>query len=162
LELFRTDRGYLPQESYTREEIGLSESFYTGTKASLQIIMATEQDSMVFQPEDDNGWSCRPFTIVKVLETLLQLERNGKTKFLGNRAQFRLKTESWKVLKRQVVATYRTDDLLSVTFDPATKSTYFHLGTVWPQVTTTNIREDMFQLEITVFKFCIETNLTSY
>ena len=35
-------------------------------------------DSMLFQPEDDSGWSCGPFTIVKVLETLLQLERNGK------------------------------------------------------------------------------------
>jgi hypothetical protein len=57
----------------------------------------------LFQPEDDSGWSCGPFTNVKVLETLLQLERNGKTKFLGNRAQFRLETESWKVLKRQVV-----------------------------------------------------------
>ena len=65
--------------------------------------MATEHDSMSFQPEDDIGWLCGPFTIVKVLKTLLQLERNGKTKFLGNRAQFRLETESWKVLKRQVV-----------------------------------------------------------
>jgi hypothetical protein len=74
LELFRTDTGYLPQEYHTHEEI-----------------------------EGDSGWSCGPFTIVKVLETLLQLERNGKTKFLGNRAQFRLETESWKVLKRQVV-----------------------------------------------------------
>jgi hypothetical protein len=98
---------------------------------------------MLFQPEDDSGWSSGRFTIVKVLETLLKLERNGKTKFLGNRAQFRLETASWKVLKRQVVATDRTDDLLSVTSDPPTKSTYFHLGTVWPQVTTTNIREDM-------------------
>ena len=88
---------------------------------------------MLFQPEDDSGWSCETFTIVKVLETLLQLERNGKTKFLGNRAQFRLETESWKVLKRQVVATDGTDDLLSVTSDPPTKSTHFHLGTVWPQ-----------------------------
>ena len=24
----------------------------------LQIVMATEHDSMLFQPEDDNGWSC--------------------------------------------------------------------------------------------------------
>ena len=70
---------------------------------------------MLFQPEDDSGWSCGPFTIVKVLETLLQLERNGKTKFLGKRAHFRLETESWKVLKRQVVATDRTDDFLSIT-----------------------------------------------
>ena len=71
-----------------------------------------------------------------------------KTKFLGKRAHFRLETESWKVLKRQVVPTDRTDDFLSITSDPPTKSTYFHLGTVWPQVTTTNSREDMFQLEI--------------
>ena len=106
-------------------------------------IMATEHDSMLFQPEDDSGWSCGPFTIVKVLETLLQLERNGKTKFLGKRAHFRLETESWKVLKRQVVATDRTDDFLSITSDPPTKSTYFHLGTVWPKVTTTNSHEDM-------------------
>ena len=35
--------------------------------------MATEYDSMLFQPEDDSGWSCGPFTIVKMLETLLQL-----------------------------------------------------------------------------------------
>ena len=105
--------------------------------------MATEHDSMLFQPEDDNGWSCGPFTIVKVLETLLQLEKIGKTKFLGNRAQFRLDTESWKVLKRQVVA---TDDLLSVTSDPPTKSTYFHLGTVWPQVTMTNSREVVYSI----------------
>ena len=90
--------------------------------APLQIIMATEHDSMLFQPENDNGWSCGPFTIVKILETLLQLERNGKTKFLGNRAQFRLETESWKVFKRQVVATDRTDDLfVSVTSDTSTK-----------------------------------------
>ena len=47
--------------------------------------MDTEHDSMLFQPEDDGGWSCGPFTILKVLETLLQLERIGKTKFLGNR-----------------------------------------------------------------------------
>ena len=124
--------------------------------------MAIEYDSMLFQPEDDSGWSCGPFTIVKVLETLLQLERNGKTKFLGNRAQYRLETASWKVLKRQVVATDRTDDFLSVTSDPLTKSTYFHLGKVWPQVTTTNIREDMFQLEITVLQFCIDKLLSSF
>jgi hypothetical protein len=102
---------------------------------------------------------------VKVLETLLQLERNGKTKFLGNRARFRSETESWKVLKHQVVvATDRTDDLLSVPSDPPTKkSTYFHLGTVWPQVTTTNIREDMFQLEIlSVLQFCIDKILSYY
>ena len=124
--------------------------------------MATEHDSMLFQPEDDSGWSCGPFTIVKVLETLLQLERNGKTKFLGKWAHFRLETESWKALKRQVVATEdRTDDLLSITSDPPTKSTYFHLGIVWPQVTT-NSREDMFQLEITVLQFCIDKILTSY
>jgi hypothetical protein len=85
---------------------------------------------MLFQPEDDSGWSCGPFTIVKVLEALLQLERNDKTKLLGKRAQFRLETASWKVLKRQVVATDGTDDLLSVTSDPPTKSTYFHLGIV--------------------------------
>ena len=102
--------------------------------------MATEHDSMLFQPEDDSGWSCGPFTIVKVLETLLQLERNGKTKFLGNRAQFHFETESWKNSKHQGVATDRTEDLLSVTVtsDPPVKSAYFHLGTVWPQVTTTN------------------------
>ena len=75
------------------------------------------------------------------METLLHFERNGKIKFLSNRAQFRLETESWNVLKRQVVATDRTDDLLSVTSDPPTKSTYFHLGTVWHQVTKTNSRE---------------------
>ncbi len=46
--------------------------------------MATEHDSMLFQPEDDSGWSCGPYTIVKVLETLLQLQRNGKTKFFAN------------------------------------------------------------------------------
>ena len=110
---------------HTPEKIGLSESFYTGTKAPLQIIMATEHDSMLFQPEDDSGWwSCGTFTIVKVLENLLQLERNGKTKFLGNRAQSRLDTESWKVLKHHVVATDRTDDLLSVTSEPPTKSTF--------------------------------------
>ena len=33
---------YLPQEFYIPEEIGFSESFYTGTKATLQISMATE------------------------------------------------------------------------------------------------------------------------
>jgi hypothetical protein len=95
--------------------------------------------------------------MVKVLETPLQLERNGDTKFLGNRAQFRLETESWKVLKRQVVATDRRDDFLSITSDPPTKSTYFHLGTVWPHVTSTNI-----SLEITVLQFCIDKMFTSY
>ena len=125
LDLLCKDTGYLPHKYHIPEEIGSLESFCTGSKAPLQIIMATEHDSMFFQPEDDNGWSFGPFTIVKVLETLfgLQLERNGKTKCFGNRAQFRLKTESWKVLKRQVVATDRTDDLLSVTSDPTTKST---------------------------------------
>ena len=73
-------------------------------------------------------------------------------------AQLRLEIECWKVLKLQMVATDRTDDLLSVTSDPPTKSTYFHLGTVWPQVTATNIREDMFQLEITVLQFCISSS----
>ena len=92
----------------------------------------------------------------------IRKERNGKTKFLGKRAHFRLETESWKVLKRQVVATARTDDFLSITSDPPTKSTYFHLGTFWPQVTTTNSREDMFQLEKTVLYFCIDKILTSY
>ena len=136
LDLLCKDTGYLPHKYHIPEEIGSLESFCTGSKAPLQIIMATEHDSMFFQPEDDNGWSFGPFTIVKVLETLLQLERtNGKTKFLGNRAQFRLETESWKVLKRQVVATDRKDNLLSVTSDPPTKSTYFYLGTVWHQVT---------------------------
>ena len=33
LKLLCTDTGYLPQESHTPEEFGLSESFYTGTKA---------------------------------------------------------------------------------------------------------------------------------
>jgi hypothetical protein len=61
-----------------------------------------------------------------------------------------------------VVATDRTDDLLSVTSDPPTKSTYFHLETVWPQVTMTNIREDMFQLEITVLQVFIDKILNSY
>ena len=42
LELLCTDTGYLPQESHIPEEIGFSESFYTGTKAPLQISMATE------------------------------------------------------------------------------------------------------------------------
>ncbi len=32
LELLCTDTGYLPQEYHAPEEIGLSESFYTGTK----------------------------------------------------------------------------------------------------------------------------------
>jgi hypothetical protein len=87
----------------------------------------------------------------------------AKPNFLATgRAQFHLETESWKVLKCQVVATDRTEDLLSVTSDPPTKSTYFHLGTVWPQVTTTNIREYMFQLEITVLQFCIDKILSSY
>ena len=36
------------------------------------------------------------------------------------------------------------------------------LGTLWPQVTTTNSHEDMFQLEITVLQFCIDKILTSY
>ena len=63
--------------------------------------MATEHDSMLFQPEEEDGWSCGPITIVKVLETLLQLERNGKTKFLGKRAHLRLETESWQALKRR-------------------------------------------------------------
>ena len=61
-----------------------------------------------------------------------------------------------------MAATDRTDDFLSITSDPPTKSTYFHLGTVWPQVTTTNIHEDMFQLEITVLQFCIDKILSSY
>ena len=87
--------------------------------------MATEHDSMLFQPEDGSGWSCGPFTIVKVLEALFQLERNGKTKFLGKWAHFRLETESWRVLKRQVVATDRTDDFLSITSETTTKSTYY-------------------------------------
>jgi hypothetical protein len=91
--LFNNYYTWLPSHQLqTPEEIGLSESFYTGTKAPLQIIMANEHDSMLFQPENDSGWSCGPFTIVKVLETLLQLERNGKTKILDNRAQFRLET----------------------------------------------------------------------
>ena len=33
---------------------------------------------------------------------------------------------------------------------------------VWPQVTTTNIREDMFQLKITVLQFCIDKVFSSY
>ena len=88
MELLCTDTGYLPQESHIPEEIGFSESFYTGTKGSLQISMATEHDSMLFQPEDDSGWSCGPFTIVKVLESLLQFERIGmaKTNFLATGA----------------------------------------------------------------------------
>jgi len=36
------------------------------------------------------------------------------------------------------------------------------LGTLWPQVTTTNSHEDMFQLEITVLQFCIDKILSSY
>ena len=40
--------------------------------APLQIIMATEHDYMFFQPEDDSGWSCGPFTIVKVEITVVQ------------------------------------------------------------------------------------------
>ena len=99
---------------------------------------------------------------MKVLETLLQLEKNGKTKFLGKRTHFHLETESWKILKRQVVATDGTDDLLSVTSDPQTKSTYFHLGTVWSYVKTTNSCEDMFQLEKIVLQFCIDNILSSY
>jgi hypothetical protein len=59
---------------------------------------------------------------VKVLKTLLQLERNGKTKFLGNRAQFRLEMESWKVLKRQEITTEQTEPttcyLLHLTHQP--------------------------------------------
>ena len=84
--LLSTDTGYLPQEFHIPEEIGLSESFYTGTKAILQIIMATEHDSMLFQQDDDSGWSCGPFTIVKVLENLLQIGRKGMAKpnFLAN------------------------------------------------------------------------------
>ena len=95
MEFLFTDTGYLPQESHIPEEIGLMESFYTVTKAPLQISMATEHDSILFQPEDDIGWSCGPFTFVKVLETLLQLERNGNTKFLGKRAHL---LSSWNSL----------------------------------------------------------------
>ena len=120
-------------------------------------------DSMLFQPEDDSGWSCGPFTIVKgSVGNFIAIRNNGKTKFLGKRAHFRLETESWKALKRQVVAADRNDDFLSITCDPPTKSTYFHLGTVWPQVTTTSSREDMFQLEINVLQFCFDKILTSY
>jgi hypothetical protein len=76
---------------------------------------------------------------------------HGKTKFLGNRGGTILfgggVLESF-ITSGGRTATDRTDDSLSVTSDPPTKSTHFHLGTVWPQVTTTNIREDMFQLEI--------------
>ena len=46
-------------------------------------------------------------------------------------------------LKRQVAATDRTDDFLSITSYQPTKSTYLYLGTVWPQVTKTNSLEDM-------------------
>ena len=43
------------QESHIPEAIGFLESFYTGTKAPpLQISMATEHDSMLFQPEDES------------------------------------------------------------------------------------------------------------
>ena len=38
LELLCTDTGYLPQVSHTAEEIGLSESVYTGTNAQLEVI----------------------------------------------------------------------------------------------------------------------------
>ena len=36
--------------------------------------MATEHDYMFFQPEDDSGWSCGPFTIVKVEITVVQFD----------------------------------------------------------------------------------------
>ena len=46
------------------EGICVHESYYTGTKASLLVMMATEHDSKLFQPEGDNGWTCGPFTIL--------------------------------------------------------------------------------------------------
>jgi hypothetical protein len=42
------------QDIFLLEEICFSESFSTGTKAPLQVNMATEHDSMLFQPEDDS------------------------------------------------------------------------------------------------------------
>ena len=40
----------------------------------------------------------------EVLESLLQLERNGETKFFGCRAQFRLENCNWKQLDGMVVS----------------------------------------------------------
>ena len=68
--------------------------------------MATSHDSLLYQPEGDTGWSCGPFTVVKFLESLLQLERNGETKFFRCRAQFRLENCNWKQLYGMIVSSY--------------------------------------------------------
>jgi hypothetical protein len=85
----------------------------------------------------------------------------AKQNFLANglNSVWRRSPESFKTSGGRT-ATDRTDDLLSDTSDPSTKSTNFHFGTDWLQVTTTNIREDLFQLEIAVLPFCIDKILS--
>ena len=58
---------YIPSHAYKpQRQLIKSESFYHSTKAPLQVFMATTHDSLLFQPEGDNGsWSCGPFTVVK-------------------------------------------------------------------------------------------------
>jgi hypothetical protein len=62
--------------------------------------MASIHDSLLHQPEGDTGWSCGPFTVMKLLESLLQLETNGETKCFG----FRLENCNWKQLDDMVVS----------------------------------------------------------
>ena len=93
-----------PSHAYKPQQVIQSESFYHSTEAPLQVFMATSHDSLLYQPEGDTGWSCGTFTVVKILESLLQLERNGETKFFGCRAQFRLENCNWKQLDGMVVS----------------------------------------------------------
>ena len=121
---------YLPIHAYKPQQVIQSESFYHSTKAPLQVFMATSHDSLLYQPEGDTGWSCGPFTVVKFLESLLQLERNGETKFFGCRAQFRLENCNWKQLDGMVVS---SDHVGFPSKVPHVKKmdNFFGLGTVW-------------------------------
>ena len=120
---------YLPIHAYKPQQVIQSESFYHSTKAPLQVFMATSHDSLLYQPEGDTGWSCGPFTVVKFLESLLQLERNGETKFFGCRAQFRLENCNWKQLDGMVVS---SDHVGFPSKVPHVKNmdNFFGLGTV--------------------------------
>ena len=66
-----------------------------GKQAPLKWLMAKDTDSMIFQPTEDGKWSCSPFTIVKFMELLLQLNHCRETVFMGKRSEARLTIDAW-------------------------------------------------------------------
>jgi len=93
---------------------------------------------------------------VKLLESLLQLERNAETKFFGCQAQFCLENCNWKQLHGMIVSSDHVGNLSKIRH-VKNMDNFFSLGTVWSKKSLKVLtKKEKVQMEKAVLAFCIK------